>query len=126
MGPKFLTALALSALACASAIDTQLVGNSTRAPDATCYWDGTSPFCAGSCPTGYEDCATSGCGDGACCWTGYKKFCCRGGCPDRETLAIEIAKEFAAPKPEFDAGLNGGLDGGDVDGVDVTTSDHQE
>lgn len=46
-----------------------------------CFWSGTSPFCAGSCDSGYSDCGTSGCGDGACCWTGYKKYCCRGSCP---------------------------------------------
>lgn len=46
-----------------------------------CFWSGTSPFCAGSCDSGYSDCGTSGCGNGACCWTGYKKYCCRGSCP---------------------------------------------
>lgn len=35
---------------------------------------------------GYTDCATSGCGDGACCATGYKKYCCRGGCPNLHGL----------------------------------------
>ncbi|KAK5625005.1 hypothetical protein RRF57_000721 [Xylaria bambusicola] len=104
MGPKILTILALSALACASVIgvlqslihlskdstltfcvpDTQLIGNSTLAPDASCYWDGTAPFCAGGCPAGYDDCGTSSCGDGACCVTGYKKYCCRGECPSKK------------------------------------------
>ncbi|KAH9885423.1 hypothetical protein C8Q73DRAFT_303237 [Cubamyces lactineus] len=42
-----------------------------------CYWDGTAPFCAGSCPDGYVDCGRSGCGDGACCVTGIKVYCCR-------------------------------------------------
>lgn len=51
--------------------------------EQSCYWDGTSPFCAGGCPSGYSDCATNGCGDGACCVTGYKKYCCRGGCSRR-------------------------------------------
>ena len=42
-----------------------------------CYWDGTAPFCAGSCPTGYTEEGRGFCGDGACCWTGYKFLCCR-------------------------------------------------
>lgn len=57
--------------------------NVTSAADA-CFWSGTAPFCAGSCPVGYVDCARDGCGDGACCITGYKVFCCRsneGLCP---------------------------------------------
>lgn len=49
----------------------------------SCYWSGTSPFCAGGCDAGYSDCATDGCGNGACCVTGYKKYCCRGGCAAR-------------------------------------------
>ncbi|QPG95375.1 hypothetical protein C2857_000323 [Epichloe festucae Fl1] len=46
-------------------------------PAASCFWSGTSPFCAGACPEGYQDVETSNCGDGACCWTGYKKKCCK-------------------------------------------------
>ena len=46
------------------------------APDG-CYWDGTAPFCAGSCPPGYEERTRGGCGDGACCITGYKFLCCK-------------------------------------------------
>ncbi|KAF9562474.1 hypothetical protein CPC08DRAFT_761451 [Agrocybe pediades] len=42
-----------------------------------CYWDGTAPFCAGSCPTGYTEEGRGSCGDGACCWTGYKFLCCK-------------------------------------------------
>ncbi|KAG6039848.1 hypothetical protein E4U41_002026 [Claviceps citrina] len=41
-----------------------------------CFWSGTAPFCAGGCETGYKDSGTSSCGDGACCVTGYKKYCC--------------------------------------------------
>ncbi|KAI0105066.1 hypothetical protein GGR51DRAFT_560671 [Nemania sp. FL0031] len=103
MGLRILTMLALSALACASVMDTQR-GNETQIAD--CYWDGTAPFCAGSCPGGYEECGTSSCGDGACCWTGYKKYCCLGKCPEREVLAIEFAKAALAhneiaPVPEI-------------------------
>uniref|UniRef100_A0A8H8CK41 Uncharacterized protein n=1 Tax=Psilocybe cubensis TaxID=181762 RepID=A0A8H8CK41_PSICU len=42
-----------------------------------CYWDGTAPFCAGSCPPGYTERNRGSCGDGACCWTGYKFLCCK-------------------------------------------------
>ncbi|PPQ87318.1 hypothetical protein CVT25_002066 [Psilocybe cyanescens] len=42
-----------------------------------CFWSGTAPFCAGSCPSGYEEEIRGSCGDGACCWTGYKVLCCR-------------------------------------------------
>ncbi|KAG0707392.1 hypothetical protein DFH29DRAFT_897208 [Suillus ampliporus] len=47
---------------------------------ANCYWSGTAPFCAGNCQDKTE-CGTSACGDGACCITGYKKYCCYGACP---------------------------------------------
>ena len=46
-------------------------------PPPGCYWDGTAPFCAGSCPTGYTEKERGSCGDGACCWTGYKVLCCK-------------------------------------------------
>ncbi|KAF9562483.1 hypothetical protein CPC08DRAFT_377624 [Agrocybe pediades] len=42
-----------------------------------CFWSGTSPFCAGGCPSGYIKKNQSSCGDGACCVTGYKILCCR-------------------------------------------------
>ncbi|KAI0658365.1 hypothetical protein C8Q70DRAFT_995213 [Cubamyces menziesii] len=57
--------------------------NVTSAVDP-CFWSGTAPFCAGSCPVGYVDCGRDGCGDGACCITGIKVFCCLSGqglCP---------------------------------------------
>ena len=59
---------------------------------ANCYWDGTSPFCAGSCNTNdnYIPCRTDPSGDGATCVTGYKKYCCQGSCPS----ARDIDGEF--------------------------------
>jgi hypothetical protein len=42
-----------------------------------CYWDGTAPFCAGACPAGYTAQRRDSCGDGACCITGYKVYCCK-------------------------------------------------
>ncbi|KAI0658367.1 hypothetical protein C8Q70DRAFT_934310 [Cubamyces menziesii] len=77
--------VASAAVSPAPVIETALTGpGSADQPDASsCFWSGTSPFCAGSCPTGYVDCGRDGCGDGACCWTGYKVYCClesSGGC----------------------------------------------
>ncbi|KAI1195550.1 hypothetical protein F5X97DRAFT_307646 [Nemania serpens] len=86
MRSQILTMLSLSALACASAVDTQLIGKDTRADVPSCYWSGLSPWCQGSCNDGYDECATDSCGDGACCITGDKKYCCRGGCPTGEAL----------------------------------------
>jgi len=51
-------------------------------PPENCYYDGTAPFCAGACPTGYQDCGRSPTGCGASCITGIKVFCCRGSCPN--------------------------------------------
>ncbi|KAI0327666.1 hypothetical protein GY45DRAFT_1327313 [Cubamyces sp. BRFM 1775] len=62
-------------------IDTALTNpdgtNLTTLEVSPCFWSGTAPFCAGSCPAGYVDCGRDGCGDGACCWTGIKVYCCR-------------------------------------------------
>lgn len=44
---------------------------------AGCYWDGTAPFCAGSCDSGYTETDRGSCGDSRCCWTGYKVLCCK-------------------------------------------------
>jgi hypothetical protein len=46
-------------------------------PSATCRWDGTAPFCAGSCLPGETELTRSKSGDGALCLTGDKAFCCR-------------------------------------------------
>ncbi|KAI1762710.1 hypothetical protein GGR53DRAFT_403198 [Hypoxylon sp. FL1150] len=119
MGPETLTMLSLSALACASAIATQPLGLDTRQV-ANCYWSGTAPFCQGECDSGYSDCGTDGCGDGACCATGYKKFCCLGGCSAASSaLAIGLedgsaSATDAVPKPKIGGGDNNG------------TSDHKE
>lgn len=42
-----------------------------------CYWDGTAPYCAGSCQgPRWEQRGRSNCGNGSCCWTGSKALCC--------------------------------------------------
>ncbi|KAG1735432.1 hypothetical protein EDB19DRAFT_1103603 [Suillus lakei] len=75
--------LSFAVLSAATAAPDKRTDDSQLAVNADCFWSGTAPFCAGSCegsPT--VECATSSCGDGACCWTGYKKYCCYGGsCP---------------------------------------------
>lgn len=38
------------------------------------FWNGTAPFCDGSCGP-CRTLATSNCGNGACCWTGHKALC---------------------------------------------------
>ncbi|PPQ78991.1 hypothetical protein CVT25_002275 [Psilocybe cyanescens] len=45
-------------------------------PPSGCHWEGTAPFCAGSCAQGYTEIDRGACGDGACCATGIKTLCC--------------------------------------------------
>nr|CAH0106810.1 unnamed protein product [Daphnia galeata] len=48
-----------------------------RGKDARCFWSGTAPFCQGYCPSKvYVTKASDRCGDGKCCMTGMKKYCC--------------------------------------------------
>jgi hypothetical protein len=54
---------------------TAAVGNADQ-------WYGTAPFCAGSCPSGWQELQRLSCcgsnsapGCGACCWTGNKVLC---------------------------------------------------
>ncbi|KAE9972930.1 hypothetical protein EG328_003572 [Venturia inaequalis] len=48
----------------------------------SCYWEGTAPFCGGSCSKGYNECARSDTGDGESCVTGSKALCCTKECPN--------------------------------------------
>ena len=41
-----------------------------------CYWDGNSPICNGTCREGWTKKAADRCGDGKCCLTGMKAYCC--------------------------------------------------
>ncbi|XP_078678339.1 scavenger receptor cysteine-rich domain-containing protein DMBT1-like isoform X2 [Branchiostoma floridae x Branchiostoma belcheri] len=44
-----------------------------------CYWEGTATFCdPGGCDVGTYV-RSDRCGDGVCCWTGHKIYCCTGG-----------------------------------------------
>ncbi|KAI1084138.1 hypothetical protein F5B20DRAFT_285241 [Whalleya microplaca] len=90
MRPNIIASFFFLSVVTANAIDIFAVLEDILEPPsritADCFWSGTSPFCAGSCPDNYVDCRTNGCGDGACCWTGYKKYCCRGKeCPAQLT-----------------------------------------
>lgn len=43
----------------------------------TCRWDGTAPFCSGSCRPGERSASPpQGSNSGASCWTGSKVYCC--------------------------------------------------
>ncbi|KAL0947316.1 hypothetical protein HGRIS_013435 [Hohenbuehelia grisea] len=87
----FLVGTANGAMLIANSVAVPAASNAVNAPAAShavdgsaaastpdgCYWDGTAPFCAGSCPPGYTEENRGSCGDGACCWTGYKVYCCK-------------------------------------------------
>lgn len=46
-------------------------------PGRTCHWDGTAPFCNGSCGAGETRTnAPPGSSGGSSCWTGSKVYCC--------------------------------------------------
>ena len=47
------------------------------APSPICFWKGTAPFCGGICPLGFTNMKEDDCGDGDCCFTGFKVFCCQ-------------------------------------------------
>ncbi|KAI0895551.1 hypothetical protein F4806DRAFT_497120 [Annulohypoxylon nitens] len=99
MGPNILVIPCLLAVAKALSTGSSiLTSNQQDVASSSCFWSGTAPFCAGFCESGYEDCGTSSCGDGACCWTGYKKYCCRGGCPEDSALKIKVEKTLAPPE----------------------------
>lgn len=43
-----------------------------------CKWDGEAPFCDGNCSSlkgNWKKVKKSNCGDGDCCWSGYKVKC---------------------------------------------------
>ena len=73
---KFFVFTAIFASALAGAANAATVPPEGLAAGA-CYWDGTAPFCAGGCPQGYTEKKRNSCGDGACCVTGYKVYCCK-------------------------------------------------
>ncbi|KAI1104965.1 hypothetical protein F4804DRAFT_165978 [Jackrogersella minutella] len=98
MGLNILALLCLLVMVKAISIDVQVFTNGQHDKSANCFWSGTSPFCAGSCDSGYSDCGTSGCGDGACCVTGYKKYCCLGGCSGSHALGVEHQQSSKSPE----------------------------
>ncbi|GMF69767.1 unnamed protein product [Aspergillus oryzae] len=95
-------ALIILCIWCSLQLDTTEPGNQMGSPTETdpipaqgnCFWSGTAPFCAGSCDNAtHWECATSSCGDGACCWTGTKRHCCHksaspSGCPTSGSTTI--------------------------------------
>ncbi|XP_074704888.1 complement receptor type 2-like isoform X3 [Strix aluco] len=43
--------------------------------DPDTYWSGTAPICFGVCKGKHKELKRSQCGNGSCCWLGYKSFC---------------------------------------------------
>ena len=66
-----------------TAVSTTMTTSTTAtfsAPSPTpsnCVWEGTAPFCDGKCGTGFTQIKEDNCGNGDCCWTGFKSFCCQ-------------------------------------------------
>ncbi|MFE7115542.1 hypothetical protein ACFU99_08980 [Streptomyces sp. NPDC057654] len=48
--------------------------------ESICHWRGTAPFCSPECGAGEVLCGKSRCGDGKCCTTGEKYYCCFKSC----------------------------------------------
>ncbi|GAU91386.1 hypothetical protein RvY_03649 [Ramazzottius varieornatus] len=67
--------VAMLALQCESA--DLLAAAAAAASGQTCRWVGTAPFCQMGCESGENEMEKSACGDGACCWSGYKLRCCK-------------------------------------------------
>ncbi|CAH1252513.1 COLEC10 [Branchiostoma lanceolatum] len=61
-----------------------------------CHWLGTAPICAPDpCGSGYYQVATSNCGDGSCCDSGYKRQCCTEGQVSNGSC-LQLADESSA------------------------------
>ena len=66
-----------------------------KTPGMTCRWDGTAPFCAGSCQNGETQAQPpAGSSSGASCVTGRKVYCCR----NTRTGTVGSRLEAANPK----------------------------
>ncbi|XP_071625360.1 sushi, nidogen and EGF-like domain-containing protein 1 isoform X2 [Heliangelus exortis] len=59
------------------------------------YWSGTAPICLGGCQGKHKELKRSRCGDGSCCWLGYKSFC-RVNCgrPEAELSSVVHGNDF--------------------------------
>lgn len=58
---------------------------------STCRWDGTAPFCDGSCRAGEAPAQPPpGSSSGASCWTGSKVYCCG-------TIGTNVSRLEVAP-----------------------------
>ncbi|KFY55231.1 hypothetical protein V497_07119 [Pseudogymnoascus sp. VKM F-4516 (FW-969)] len=77
MRSAILIVSALFSLAAGAAIDSDVLTKHENVGRATCSWIGHAPMCKpGNCPAGTQACAQDFCGDGACCFTGFKVKCC--------------------------------------------------
>ncbi|XP_048824405.1 CUB and sushi domain-containing protein 3-like isoform X2 [Lagopus muta] len=52
-----------------------LVSSEHPEGDLDTYWSGTAPICMGGCKGKHKELKRSQCGNGSCCWLGYKSFC---------------------------------------------------
>ncbi|XP_062450668.1 CUB and sushi domain-containing protein 3-like [Rhea pennata] len=65
MGPSLLFLALLAALVSCEELEGVL----------DTYWSGTAPICLGGCKGKHKELKRSQCGNGSCCWLGYKSFC---------------------------------------------------
>lgn len=77
--PTSLSPISASSTTTLSA-SSRTVTPTTSAPSPTpsnCVWEGTAPFCDGNCLTGFTQIMEDNCGNGDCCLTGFKVYCCQ-------------------------------------------------
>lgn len=68
-----------------------------KTPGRACRWDGTAPFCEGSCRSGETAGEPpAGSSSGSACWTGSKQYCCRQTGPSGPTSVVRSSLESAA------------------------------
>ncbi|XP_014350720.2 CUB and sushi domain-containing protein 3 [Latimeria chalumnae] len=59
------------------------------------YWSGTAPLCMGGCRGKHKELKQDRCGNGSCCWLGYKSFC-RVNCgrPDADFNSVTYGNDW--------------------------------
>ncbi|GEM_PF-4013105 len=66
-------------------------------PSYSCRWDGTAPFCDGSCKAGETPGSPpAGSSSGMGCWTGSKKYCCRSASPSAVPGTVRMSLSIAS------------------------------
>ncbi len=68
-----------------------------KTPGRSCRWDGTAPFCEGSCNAGEKvSQPPAGSSSGKACWTGKKVYCCRSTGSSQSPLTAKSEKPLYA------------------------------